>query len=205
MYVCIHVSMYLFTTTYMYINMYVCICISMYLFTKTLVALWAWRRETPKHMVATPFSIRTTNTSCAVGNTNVSLAWRAMSWRAVWHDSWFIHMCDMTHAHVWHDSFICVTWLMTPSCEHHNLCLSHVCLWCNVPCQAALCDIIQASFTCVTWLMTRSHAWHDSWLIHMCDMTHESEMAMDLRVSAGWVGLYNIGKIYMIGTYNVCI
>jgi len=35
----------------------------------------------------------------------------------VWHDSftcvtWLIHMCDMTHLHVWHDSFICVTWLI---------------------------------------------------------------------------------------------
>jgi len=33
----------------------------------------------------------------------------------VWHDSficvtWLIHMCDMTHSYVWHDSFICVTW-----------------------------------------------------------------------------------------------
>jgi len=32
----------------------------------------------------------------------------------VWHDSfmcvtWLIHMCDMTHSYVWHDSFICVT------------------------------------------------------------------------------------------------
>jgi len=35
----------------------------------------------------------------------------------VWHDSficvtWLIHMCDMTHSYVWHDSFICVTWLI---------------------------------------------------------------------------------------------
>jgi len=33
----------------------------------------------------------------------------------VWHDSftcvtWLIHMCDMTHSHVWHDEFTCVTW-----------------------------------------------------------------------------------------------
>jgi len=69
----------------------------------------------------------------------------------VWHDSficvtWLIHMCDMTHSYVWHDSFICVTWLL---------------------------------FECVTCLI---HAWHDSfirdsvicvtWLIHICDMTH---------------------------------
>ena len=43
----------------------------------------------------------------------------------MWHDSficvtWLIHMCDMTHSYVWHDSFIyvwhdsfiCVTWLI---------------------------------------------------------------------------------------------
>ena len=34
----------------------------------------------------------------------------------VWHDSficvtWLIYMCDMIHLYVWHDSFICVTWL----------------------------------------------------------------------------------------------
>ena len=91
----------------------------------------------------------------------------------VWHDSficvtWLIHMCDMTHSFVWHDSFICVTWLI------------HACL---------------ESFICVTWLMlcvcvtwrinvrdilihicdiNHSRAWHDSlsrvtWLIHMCN------------------------------------
>ena len=25
---------------------------------------------------------------------------------------WLIHVCDMTHTHVWHDSFISVTWLI---------------------------------------------------------------------------------------------
>jgi len=34
----------------------------------------------------------------------------------VWHDSficvtWLIHMCDVTHLYVWHDSFVCVTLL----------------------------------------------------------------------------------------------
>ena len=26
--------------------------------------------------------------------------------------TWLMHMCDMTHVHVWHDSSTCVTWLM---------------------------------------------------------------------------------------------
>ena len=25
--------------------------------------------------------------------------------------TWLIHTCDMTHSYVWHDSFICMTWL----------------------------------------------------------------------------------------------
>ena len=72
----------------------------------------------------------------------------------VWHDSficvtWLLHACDTTHSYVWHGSFICVTWRI---------------------------DI------CVTWLihlcdMTHSYVWHDSficvtWLRHACDMTH---------------------------------
>jgi len=56
----------------------------------------------------------------------------------------------MTYSHVWHDSFICVTWLLqmcdaTPSYEWHD------------------------SFICVTWLLhmcdaTRSYVWHDSFI-----------------------------------------
>ena len=26
--------------------------------------------------------------------------------------TWLSHLCDMTHSYVWHDSFICVTWLI---------------------------------------------------------------------------------------------
>jgi len=84
-----------------------------------------------------------------------------------------LHMCDMTHAYVWHDSCICVTWLvhmcdMTRSYVWHGSCI------------------------CVTWLiyvcdMTHSyvasliHMWHDSftrdmtpsyvtWIIHMISL-----------------------------------
>jgi len=61
-----------------------------------------------------------------------------------------IHMCDLTHSRMWHDSFICVTRRihmgdMTPS---------YVCMWDDV-------------FIRVTWPFT--------WvmlLIHMCDTTH---------------------------------
>ena len=90
----------------------------------------------------------------------------------------------MTHSHEWHDSFTCVTrlisnvwrdsfsfagvtwrfprvtWLITHESSHAS----------------------QNTVFCVTWLihtcdMTLSHVWHDSfpcvaWLIHVCDTTH---------------------------------
>jgi len=92
----------------------------------------------------------------------------------VWHDSlicvtWLIHMCDMTHSYVWRDSFICVTWLI------HTCNVTHYYVW-------------HDSFIRVTWLihtfvMTHSYVWHDSsvglyacfihiismFIIYMCD------------------------------------
>jgi len=72
-------------------------------------------------------------------------------------------MCDMTHSYVWHDSFICLTWLI------HVCDMTHSYVW-------------HDSFICVIWLIhicdaTHPYVWHDSsicvtWLIHMCDMTH---------------------------------
>jgi len=57
----------------------------------------------------------------------------------VWHDSsicvtWLIYMCDMPHSYVWHDSFICVTWLI------HICNMTHSYMW-------------HDSFICVTWLI----------------------------------------------------
>jgi len=86
----------------------------------------------------------------------------------VWHDSficvtWLIHTCDMTRSYVWHDSFIYVTWLI------HMCDMTHSYVW-------------HDSFICVTWLihmcnMTHSYVLHDSFicvprLIYACDMTH---------------------------------
>ena len=89
--------------------------------------------------------------------------------------SGLIHMCDMTHSHVWHDS--CVTCL-TYMCD-----MTHSHVWYD-------------SFTCVTWLihmygMTHSHIWHDSFscvtcLIHMCDMAH-SQVWHDSFTYVAWL------------------
>jgi len=97
-------------------------------------------------------------------------------------------MCDMTHLHVWHDSFlcgqaaresslsrtrlpelarICVTWLI------HMCDMTHSHVWhdsfiCGQAARGSSLTGCQDSFVCV---------WHDSfmyvtWLIHACDMIH---------------------------------
>jgi len=100
----------------------------------------------------------------------------------VWHDSfvcvaWLIRMCDMTHSYVWHDSFVCVAWLIR-MCDMTNWYVWH------------------DSFVCVAWLirmcgLTHSYVWHDSfvyltWLIRMCDMTH-SNVRHDSFVHVTWL------------------
>ena len=59
-------------------------------------------------------------------------------------------ICDTTYLYLWHDSFVCVTWLV------HMCDMNHLYAWHN-------------SFICVTWLIWK---WDMTWLIHMGDMTH---------------------------------
>jgi len=73
-----------------------------------------------------------------------------------------MHMCDITHSYVWHDSFICATWLIH------------------------MCDM---THSCVSWLMhmcdlTHSHDLfiYVTWLIHMLDMTYSHESLFDSLV-----------------------
>jgi len=79
-------------------------------------------------------------------------------------------MRDMTHEYVWHDLWICVTWLILFTTWHCTRQFIH------------LSDFLFAtSLTYLQWLihmcdMTHPYAWHDSsicvtWLIHMRDMT----------------------------------
>ena len=102
----------------------------------------------------------------------------------VWHDAstcvtWHIHMCDMTHSHVWHDMCTCVTWRI------HMCDMTHSHVWHNsfirVP-HIRLETIAQQETPQTTWLIhesntTHSHVQHDLltcaiWRIHMCNMTH---------------------------------
>ena len=75
----------------------------------------------------------------------------------VWHDSficatWLIHMCDMTHWYVRHDSLICATWLI------HMCDMTHSYTWA----MGHVCRTLTRGM-CV-WDVTRSYVWHD-WFI----------------------------------------
>jgi len=104
--------------------------------------------------------------------------WHEDSFRCGTTHSWcvacLVHMCDMTHLYardtmthsdvaqlildVWHDSFICVTWLVDN-------------VWRDDSFVRVTWDIDNVwhndSFRCGT-----THSWFMAWLIHMCDMTH---------------------------------
>jgi len=65
-----------------------------------------------------------------------------------------MHPRDLTHSHVWHYSFICVTWVQVRMWTAHNFNKNHL-------------YVCHDSFS--------SSTWHDSfpcvtWLIHMCGM-----------------------------------
>jgi len=95
--------------------------------------------------------------------------------------TWLSHMCDMTHAHVWHGSFTCVPWLI-PGADwdvsvkwKHHLHVRHDSVTCTtwLKCVTWLSHVshvneYQPCHTCewVTWL---SHMYD---IIQMCDMNH---------------------------------
>jgi len=78
---------------------------------------------------------------------------RDISRSHVWHDSFicltwqFIYVRDKTHAYVWHDSFMGVTWFI----HMRDTRLERA--YCSVSCRKYVCD----SFICVTWLV---HTYH---------------------------------------------
>ena len=89
----------------------------------------------------------------------------------VWHDSflcvtWLISMCDMTRSYVWHDSFLCATWLI------------HM-----------LCGKIHSYMRCDVFVhekKTHSYVRHDTfmretWLVSPIPMSHVSLMYVTWR------------------------
>jgi len=103
---------------------------------------------------------------------------------------WLVHMCDMTHSYVWHDSFIRVTWLIV--CHDSFICVTwliHVCGmthsyvwhdWLVLMCDKTDAHVCHDSFVCVPRAscdMIHSYVWHElsmgvTWILHMCDLTH---------------------------------
>ena len=67
-----------------------------------------------------------------------------------------IHMCDMTESYVWHEWFMCVTWM------NHKRCIMHTYEW-------VISARVAHSFTHTN----ESCVWQSHiQLIHMCGMTH---------------------------------
>jgi len=99
----------------------------------------------------------------------------------VWHDSsicvtWLIHKCGMTHPYVWHDSYISVTWLW----------LIHMCDICVI-------SLITCVYT-YGWDMSHIWMWHVTHmdLIHIC--SSEARRTCDICVTSHITHVYTYGS-----------
>jgi len=146
-----------------------------------------------------------------------------------------IHMCDITPLFVWHDSFICVTWLIHVWkksllggvwCWSVLLSLADDCWECErvmhirVTWLIRMCAMTHSyvrhdSFVCVPWRihtcdMTHSYVWHDSficatWLIHMCDMNH-SYVFCNSFICVPWlIHMCSVTRSYVCHDSFVCV
>jgi len=101
-----------------------------------------------------------------------------------WIMPWRMHMCHVTRAYLWHDSFICVTWRV----------MSHVTMITCVTgphmiphmCDMTHSDVWHDSFI-VTWLIqwVMSHMW-DHMYDHLCHGTY-SYMRQDSFMRVTWL------------------
>ena len=83
--------------------------------------------------------------------------------------TWRVHMCDMTHLCVWHDSVIWVKWRIHVGDMTH----SYVCRDSYVWPDSFICVIGRIHKCDVTHLyVSRDSFIHVPWLIHMYDVTH---------------------------------
>jgi len=98
------------------------------------------------------------------------------------HILWLIHMCDMTRSYVWHDSFICVTWLI---CVMNVWRVSFKCIYVRT---SQMCGVIHSNM--YTWAhhkcgvlsyiyeLTLRGTWtrpkYVTWFIQMCDVIYSN-------------------------------
>ena len=97
-------------------------------------------------------------------------------------------MCDMTHSYVWHDSFICVTWLfhmcdMTCSYVWHDslIGMTWLILMCDMTDRYDGIVMVSISHVSHTWMshvthISKSHVTHMNVSCHTCEwvMSHRS-------------------------------
>jgi len=92
-----------------------------------------------------------------------------------------IYTCGVTALHVWRDSYICVPWLIH-MCDVTHFYVLHDSFTFLTRANVFTLISLHKALRSVTWLiytcgMIHSYVWHDlflreTWLIHMCDMTH---------------------------------
>ena len=125
------------------------------------------------------------------------------------------HVCDMTHSYVWHE---CV-YMCYMSCNCHSepqmprpcvwhdssICVTWLIYMCDMtqqppPFRAPDYTVIRVTWLINTYDMTDSYVWHDSlicaaWLMHMCDMTHPHVWHICMRYRAYLHVLYGVATI----------
>jgi len=79
--------------------------------------------------------------------------------------AWLIHMCNMTHSYMCHDSFTCVTWLSHVCDLNHTYIYIYRRTHDVLQCVAVCCSANRRN-VCVLWR------------IHVCDMTHMTHPCM---------------------------
>ena len=90
----------------------------------------------------------------------------------VWHDSficvtWLIHMCDMTHSYVWHNSFICcdTLWYASAAALLMSHIITHATYECTTHISHYMYDLYAAVEACRT---VRWAEWHiQTWVVVM--------------------------------------
>jgi len=124
-------------------------------------------------------------------------------------------MCDTIHSYVWHDSFLCVTWLIH-MCDMTSIYVWHVSFMCcykQLP-HAFICITYEVSHICHTYDMSHmchtyevSHIWsvtqihtyvtHMSHMWYVTHMSHKFTHMRDMSHLYVWRNLFLCGMSYM--------